>query len=179
MKKSVSIYVLLLVALCVTFSHVSWRHQDNGALLVVDEREIDIMGLAQERWVSLRRNCQAVAPIHPPSKQYRDIHALIQAYSPPGSESARIASLISTEAWALAEVQFEELLPAVVLIRQTEGELKIIPNAIWSGETHPWQAAPYIRHYMATRAPQAPAQLLDCFEPRSNGGFRTRPSQAL
>ncbi len=167
MHRRASIYLLLLVMAGVFFNHVSLRHEDNGYLLVIDEREIDIIGLAHERWVRLRRNCEGVSSLGAESPQHERVKQLIQAYSPPSSASAQITSLVSTQAWALAEVEFKELLPAVVLIKFSEGEPSIVPHAIWSGYTSPWRAAPHVRAYMATQAPQAPAELLDCFEPRS------------
>jgi len=165
MPRRISIYVLLLVMVGVFLSHFSVTPKENGVLLVVDGREIDAMGMLEEKWLRLTRNCERVHKIDPSAKQYLDIQKTIQAYSPPSSESAQIVSLLSTGEWSLAQVQFKALLPAVVLVHREAGEQIIVPNAIWSGETHPWLAAPYIRRYISGKVPQAPRQLLDCFEP--------------
>jgi hypothetical protein len=65
------------------------------------------------------------------------------------------------------EVESDVLLPAVVALKQSNGEFTIIPNAIWSGYTQPWVAAPFIRDYLSRQAPDMPADLLACFTPQS------------
>jgi hypothetical protein len=67
----------------------------------------------------------------------------------------------------LIEVEFDTLLPAVVTLKETQGEWSVVPNAIWSGHTHPWVAAPWIRNYLSKQAPDMPANLLECFTPQS------------
>ena len=165
MSKRVSIYVLLLVSLGVFLSHVSVRKKDNGYVVAVDERELDVLGMAQQQWVQLRRNCTRVStqPMHHAVRQ--TVQQAVQAYSPPHSSSARVLNLWSTEQWALAELAFDGLLPAVVLFKLNDGQAEIIPNAIWSGDTRPWLAVPLIRRYIKEKEPQAPAELLDCFGP--------------
>jgi hypothetical protein len=165
MPRRISIYVLMLVILGVFLNHFSVSHKENGWLLLIDGREVDALGMAQENWVKLSRRCGRVTPVAPTSPQHSDIQKLIQAYSPPSSESAQIVRLLTMDDWLLVEVVFKELLPAVVLIDQSKGPPRIIPNAIWSGETHPWLAGPFIRHYLASKAPDAPVQLLQCYDP--------------
>jgi hypothetical protein len=91
----------------------------------------------------------------------------IQAYSPPQSESAKIASIWTVGEWTLAEVEFDALLPAVVTLRTLNSETHIVPRGIWSGYTKPWMAAPLIRTYLKTQVPDMPTDLLNCFAPRS------------
>lgn len=167
MTKKASVYVLLLVTLSVVLTHVSYRQKDNGLLFVVDEREIDIVGMFREKWGKLRRHCDRVTPLYPSSDQHQTIQRLIQDYSPPGSASAHIRSLQTMETWSLAAVEFENLLPAVVLIEHSDGVPTIVSHAIWSGYTHPWQPAPYIRDYISGKAPHVATELFDCFEPGS------------
>lgn len=163
MPRRISMYVLCLVIAGVFLSHFSLTQKENGLLLVIDGREVDAMGMVQEKWVRLTRHCERVATIESNAQQHLEIQQTIQAYSPPSSESAHIVSLLAAGDWSLAQVQFKDLLPAVVLIQKVEGVQKIVPNAIWSGETHPWLAAPYIREYISSKVPQAPRQLLECF----------------
>jgi len=165
MPRKISIYVLLLVTLEVFLNHFSVSQKENGWLLLVDGREVDAIGVTQEKWGKLTRSCKSVTQVPISSQMHSDIQKLIQAYSPPHSESANIVRLLTTRNWSLATVEFKELLPAVVLIDQNHGPARIIPNAIWSGETHPWLAGPVIRSYLASKAPQAPLELLDCFDP--------------
>ena len=44
--------------------------------------------------------------------------------------------------------------------------LRILPEAMWSGTTHPLHEASFIRRYMRLRAPEAPADLIRCFDPQ-------------
>lgn len=167
MPKRISMYVLLLVTLGIFFNHFSFMQKENGVLWVVDGREVDAIGMANEKWIKLTRNCKRVLAVDPESQAHAAIRRAVQDYSPPSSASAHIVSLTTLDTWSLAEVKFKELLPAVVLFQQIEGVPQIVPNAIWSGDTHPWQAAPYIRQYIRSKAPGAPHELLACFEPQT------------
>ena len=162
-----SLYVLLLVTVGVLLSHLSVRQKDNGYLLVVTEREIDVLGMAHEKWVRMTRQCGNVYKLNATSTQHQHILQTIQAYSPPDSGSANVVSLLTTDTWALAEVEFKELLPAVVVLQLSEGQPTIVSQAIWSGMTRPWLAAPHVRAYVSRQAPQVPPALLDCFDPQS------------
>jgi hypothetical protein len=71
------------------------------------------------------------------------------------------------EKWVVAEAEFAELLPAVVLIDFSGVEPNIVSNAIWSGYTKPWKAAPFIRNYLLRQEPDLPPSLAACFEPQS------------
>ncbi|MEO0028535.1 MAG: hypothetical protein RJB45_576, partial [Pseudomonadota bacterium] len=117
------------------------------------------------KWVQLTRNCSQVKQLDAKSESYLAVQKLIQEYSPPSSESAHIVKLVTLQDWYLAEVEFKELLPAVVLMDTYQGQPRMVPHAIWSGETHPWLAAPFIRKYLSRQAPQSPRQLLACFGP--------------
>lgn len=158
-------YVLLIVIVGVMLNHFSFSQKENGWLLNVDGREIDAIGMAQEKWVKLTRNCSQVKQLEAKSDSYLAVQKLIQEYSPPSSESAHIIKLLTLQDWYLAEVEFKELLPAVVLMDTDKGQPRMVPHAIWSGETHPWLAAPFIRKYLTSQAPQSPWQLLTCFDP--------------
>ncbi|MEY4449049.1 MAG: hypothetical protein RLZZ433_2064, partial [Pseudomonadota bacterium] len=122
MSKRVSLYVLLLVTVGVLLSHLSVRQKDNGYLLVVTEREVDVLGMAHEKWVRMTRQCDKVSKLDAASTQHQKILQSIQAYSPPHSGSANVVSLLTTDTWALAEVEFKELLPAVVVLQLSDGQ---------------------------------------------------------
>ncbi len=166
MPQRISIYVLLLVTLGVFLNHFSLEHKENGYLLMVDGREVDAIGVAQDKWVKLTRNCSRVRSVDALTPELLTLLQLIRDYSPPASETAHVIQAATTGNWALVEVKFKDLLPAVVLIDQTVQPPQIVPNAIWSGETHPWRPAPFVRQYISSKAPQAPSDLLDCFEPQ-------------
>jgi hypothetical protein len=159
--------MLLIVGLGVLLNHMSWREKDRGYVWVVDEQELDVLGIVHDKWSKLIRTCAHVTHIPPKSPQHLAIEKLIQDYSPPGSNSAQIRSLQSMGNWALAEVEFDELLPAVVLLQHVKGEAHILSHAIWSGYTSPWEPAPFIRNYLSTQAPHAPIPLIECFDPKT------------
>ena len=165
MPKRISIYVLILVSLGVFLNHFSVAQKDNGYLLVIDGREVDALGMVQDKWVRLTRQCERISNPDTSSQQYLEILKTIKTNSPPSSDTAQIVSLSTTGEWSLAQVRFKTLLPAVVLIQELEGSPRIVQNAIWSGQTHPWQAGPYIRQYIAKQEPKVPKALLECFDP--------------
>lgn len=167
MKKRTSLVVLLLVSIAVVGSHISWVSRDNGTLFIVDGLEIDVYGMASNRWIQLTRSCKNVVRVRPDDPRYLMAANLIGGYSPPHSASVRIASAWAANGWVLAEAEFTDLLPAVVLIDSSGVEPKIVSNAVWSGYTKPWRAAPFIRSYLVKQAPDVPLALTQCFEPQS------------
>ena len=159
--------VLLLVVLAVVASHIGWTARDNGTLMVLDGREIDIGGIASDQWTQMTRSCQGVVRLQPADETYQITQRLISEYSPPHSASVRIAGVWAMDKWVVAEAEFAELLPAVVLLDFSGIEPKIISNAVWSGYTKPWKAAPFIRDYLARQVPDLPLPLTRCFDPQS------------
>lgn len=65
----------------------------------------------------------------------------------------------------MAQLQFSQLQDAVVLLHETPEGLSITPQGIWSGTTHPLHGGSFIRRYLRTQAPEAPADLIRCFDP--------------
>jgi hypothetical protein len=167
MKKRVSLAVLGLVLAGVVASHVSWEEKDNGYLLVIDGREVDVLGKLRNDWNRALRNCARVSFLSAQDPRYVQAKATIQAYSPPQSSSAQLAGVWASGDWSLAEVEFAQLLPAVVLMHTVNGTTAIVPSAVWSGYTQPWKAAPHIRRYLNRQGGAAPRELFDCFEPQS------------
>ena len=167
MKKKVALPLLAIVLLGVIASHISFKSADHSHLMVVDGIEIDVLGKIQNQWLSYTQNCKDVSQPQAGQANFQAIQNAIQSYSPPQSQSAKIASMWSLGDWTLAEVEFEALLPAVVTLQTNNKETKIVPRGIWSGHTKPWMAAPLIRTYLTTQVPEVPAKLLNCFIPRS------------
>jgi len=167
MKKRTSVSVLLLVVLAVVASHIGWAARDNGTLMVLDGREIDIGGIASDQWTQLTRNCQGVVRLQPGDETYQVTRRLISEYSPPHSASVQLAGVWAMDKWVVAEAEFAELLPAVVLLDLSGIEAKIMSNAVWSGYTKPWKAAPFIRDYLTRQSPDLPPSLTKCFDPQS------------
>jgi len=92
---------------------------------------------------------------------------LINDYSPPDSRQAQIASVLAMDSWLLVEVEFKNLLPAVVLIQNANSLPSIFAQGVWSGYTTPHKSAPFIRNYLSHHVDTAPAELVNCFDPQS------------
>ena len=167
MKKKVALPLLVIVLTGVIASHLSIKAVDHSYLMVVSGIEVDVLGKIQNQWLSHTQNCKSVTQPDAGQAVFQSVHKAIQAYSPPQSESAQIAGIWTLGSWALAEVEFESLLPAVVTLQMTDSTYQIVPRGIWSGHTKPWMAAPLIRTYLQKQVPDIPSQLIHCFSPRS------------
>jgi len=91
----------------------------------------------------------------------------IKNYSPPNSHFLSIASAWTRSDWILIEVEFRDLLPALVVLQRTNDQWAILPQAVWSGYTKPWKAAPLLRQYIGKQVPELPKELTNCFVPQS------------
>ena len=176
MKNKAYLPLLAMVILGVGLSHFGLKSDENGTLLLVDNRPVDVKGELSNYWTSLTRDCSRIRTLTSDEDMNQQTKKLIQSYSPPNSSSVKLFTVIASEEWILAEAEFTDLLPAVALIRiDTEQNLKlnaysmhVIPNAVWSGYTKPWKAAPYIRQYISSQAREAPAAMTNCFDPQSH-----------
>jgi hypothetical protein len=166
MKRHVALIALTLTALGVGLSHLQWLPTDNGHLLAIDGRAVDVQGWVADTHNRLRRDCAAVQTLNVQDPLHAQALAAVRDYSPPASKSARLQAAWRAGPWLLVEAQFDALLPSVVLLRDVAGRVQIEPQGIWSGQTHPWRAAPLIRHYLTQQVPTAPPALLACFEPQ-------------
>lgn len=167
MKKKAYLALLAVTLLAVISIHVHWTTNDNGTLLVIDNKPVDFLGTINNQWNRVTRTCSGVTRLSPQEEKFQTAQSLIRNYSPPSSQTAVIAGAWALESWTLVEVEFQDLLPAVVLIQTTDNQTQIVPNAVWSGYTQPWKAAPYIRNYIEQQVPQMPVALTRCFDPQS------------
>ena len=162
------IWTVLAIVFANIALHLNYKHEQNGLLLIIDEQPVDAIGNAKNLWNKVSRNCTKVSRLNPGNAHYQESLTLIKNYSPPSSASARIKGLWSVENWTLAEVEFEELLPAVILIKKEKESAYIVPNAVWSAHTQPWHAASYIRQFMTRQAHDVAPNLINCFDPQSS-----------
>jgi hypothetical protein len=156
--------VLWLCLLGVLLSHVGLQADENGHLLNLDGRLIDVVGEWSQLKTKFSRNCDSVQTLILDQPMSQAALRAVQSYSPPDSSSAHLQSLIQEGEWLLAEVQFESLLPAVIMLHQSGGRLELLDQSIWSGSTAPWKAAPRIRAYLRQSAPKESDHLIECFD---------------
>ena len=167
MKKHVALTLLVLTTLGVLKAHVDIERQDGGYFLSYQGKKHDVLGAFLNLTNSVLRQCREVQPIDIHSSSAKATLAAIQNFSPPDSHNARLLGLLQQDTWLLAELEFTTLNPAVVLLKTTPEQVSVVEGAVWSGTTAPWTSAPFIRRYIGDRAPQAPAELLKCFDPAS------------
>ena len=167
-KQKTQLILLIIVLTAVVVSHINWIKDDLGYLLTVDNRPIDLIGYLHNQVNMFTRNCESVVRLTPAQGKYQMAENLIRAHSPPDSNQAQLASVLSMNSWLLVEVEFKNLLPAVVLIQNSNSAPSILAEGIWSGYTNPHKAAPFIRKYLSHQVETAPAQLINCFDPQSD-----------
>lgn len=179
MKRHVAGIVLALTAAVVIDLHVDWRRADNGVLLRVGEQDVDAWGHAREAWTRLTRRCQAVQALQADDPAWTAAQAAVRAYSPPDSQTARVVALSRQGEWLLAQVVSDTLMPAVVTLRWQGQAPEPVPRGVWSGNTAPWIAAPWVRDYLRRQVPQLPPSLTDCLEIASDSPLqRPQPPRA-
>ena len=164
MKRHVALIVLAATAAVVIDLHVDWRRADNGVLLRVGEHDIDVAGRMRETWTRLTRRCAQVQTLRAGDPMWDRALATIRDYSPPDSRSAQVVDLIGQDDWLLAQVVSDRLMPAVAALKIDGPDISLVPRGVWSGNTAPWVAAPWVRDYLRRQVPQLPQALTDCLE---------------
>ena len=165
MKKHVAITLLVLTTLGVLKAHIDIERQDGGYFLSYQGKKHDVLGALLNQTNAVLRRCSSVQDVDANSPQAGSALSTIQNYSLPDSNHARLLSLQQQGTWLLAELEFSTLNPAVVLLTSASSHVRVVDGAVWSGTTAPWTSAPFIRRYIRERAPNAPAELLACFDP--------------
>jgi hypothetical protein len=168
MKPHVALAALIATLIGVTLSHVEWVKADSGHLLMVDGRPLDPQGWLVNQLNRLQRDCTNVQVLQVQDAQLAPALRVLKEFSPPASRTALVSAAWARDDWMLIEVAFDDLLPAVVLMHKVGADWVIAHKGIWSGQTHPWLAAPLIRAYLARQVESAPANLLACFDPRDD-----------
>lgn len=171
MKKYVALSLLVLTSVGVVLNHVSFESLDNSHVLNVDGVRWDVWGAVEENLNTLTRQCAGVKRVTDIQDVDFSLWEAVREYSPPDSRQLKVNQLHSMGGWYLAEVSFETLQPAVILLRKTGNKFEIQEGALWSGPVGPWLPGPWIRRYLQAQAVAAPAELLACYEP-SPGLFK-------
>ena len=164
MNKKISVTLLVLFIPLVILTHVSWSEKDNGLMFNVDGRDVDFIGIMKDKWRMTTNTCKTVKQLASEDPKLRMIKTTIQSYSPPDSISIKVIYVWTSGTWAVAEVEFEKLLPAVVPVKNLDTTATVVGDAIWSGMTVPWKSGPFIRAYLGEKSSDTPKDLLNCFE---------------
>lgn len=162
MRRRVALLVLLLLSVSLTLHHVRVERQDHGWLLNVYESPLDVRGWALDLWAASSMRCRSMQPPEPSVQA--DLLEQVRLFSLPDSSPVVPLQWRQQGDWALLEVTFERLSPAVVLLQRQHHRWRVVPTGIWSGTTYPWRPSPLIRHYLRTRNPDVPDGLLNCWQ---------------
>jgi len=164
MNKKISVTLLVLFIPLVILTHVSWSEKDNGLMFNVDGRDVDFIGIMRDKWRMMTYSCKTVKQLANEDPKLRMVKTAIQSYSPPDSMRIKVIYVWTSGTWAIAEVEFEKLLPAVVPVKNIDTTATVVGDAIWSGQTVPWKSGPFIRAYLGQKSSDTPKDLLNCFE---------------
>jgi hypothetical protein len=167
MKRHVALTLLIITTLGVVDAHVDLNEVDGRRFLATQGRLYDPLGWLEDQANALTRSCGAVQRVDLKDSGAQAVLARIREFSPPQSHSAQLHQVLRSGPWWLAEVSFDALNPAVVVLRESAEGVKIVEPAIWSGSTQPWRVAPRIRRHLRAGAPDMPAQLPACLEPQT------------
>lgn len=166
MKSRASLVLLIALLVLVPLSHLEIEPSDGSWLLRVDGVPVDVPGHVADAFSTLTRSCSRVQALAPADPGFESALEAIRRESPPHSLSAQLVDLRRQGDWLLAQVRFTELQSAVVLLQVSEAGYAIAAGGVWSGSTHPHRPGPVVRRYLRSRVPQAPGDLIDCFEDR-------------
>ena len=146
------------------FLHLDIETSDDSWLLWVDGRPVDAAGYISEQFTAFTRRCDQVETVMPDDPLHEQALNVIRQYSTPDSLTAQLLHLTRQHEWLLAQVEFDQLQDAVVLLTQSEQDIVIPTGGIWSGSTHPHRPEPLIRRFIRSGVPSAPEELLNCFQ---------------
>ena len=164
MKRHVAAILVLLTTAVVIDNHVDWERLDGRRLLSVSGQRFDVTGWAAEQALAWRRDCRQLAPLPMDSPAAEQVLEVIRQHSLPDSQSARGLQWRLLGEWVVAEVAFDSLKPALVVLRLQGGQWRVQDSAVWSGSTVPWNSAHFVRRYLRQQAPDLPQALLDCID---------------
>ncbi|MCE2781070.1 hypothetical protein [Limnohabitans sp.] len=164
MKRHVAAVLVFLTTAVVIDSHVDWERLDGRRLFNLNGQRFDVQGWAAEQALQWRRDCSAFAPLPLDSPTAQAVLTAIQQHSLPDSQSARGLQMRRQGNWSVAEVTFETLKPALVVLQLNTGQWRVQDQAVWSGSTAPWNSAHFVRSYLRQQAPDLPQALLQCID---------------
>jgi hypothetical protein len=162
MKRHVALSVLGVLVFFIVDSHVDIVSRDGGKLLEVSGRVYDPHGWLSEKLRQWTQDCSPVRTEATDGTIAVSVLELVEQHSLPDSMGAKLLQLHVQGDWAIAEVVFPALNPSVVVLHRMNGAWKIQDDALWSGETSPWNEADFVRRYLQKKKPELPQALINC-----------------
>jgi len=173
MKRHVALSVLGVLVFFIVDSHVAIVSRDGGKLLEVSGRVYDTHGWLSEKLRQWTQDCSPVRSEATDGAVAVSVLKLVKQHSLPDSMGAKLLQLHVQGDWAIAEVVFPTLNPSVVVLHKLNGEWIIQDDAVWSGDTAPWNEADFVRRYLQNNQPELPKALLNC---TPIGAYRNLPT---
>jgi hypothetical protein len=164
----------LAAPLLLAATQLRLRPQDHGLLLDVAGRPVDAVGWLQDGWQRLVRDCSAVQRPAADSATWQGAQQALAGHSPPASAHPRPLQLLQQGDWMLAEVRWDgpgtagasaPLDPAIVPLHRHGDRWQVQDAGVWSGDTGPWAAPPFIRRWLQHQLPGLPGALAACLDP--------------
>jgi hypothetical protein len=151
--------LLLIGAVATTAAFV--QRVNGGFILRAGKWHSDPIGEARLALNRLTRDCSAVQPIS--SEKARQAIELSDI-----EESARLSvptprAATTEQGWVLVETDLQNLEPAIFLLKDAATGYKKV--ASYSGTAAPFNDTQAIQAYLQREAPNAPPQLIKCYEP--------------
>lgn len=151
--------LLTLVALLIVYRHV--EKVDDGYIISIESSVFDPVGELKLAYTRASRNCHAVKKI-----------GEAEMFAALASSNLRVGSADATprpragwmqDSWILVETDFENLEPAVILLESTANTYKVA--ALYGGTAAPFNDVQVIHTHLSHQRPDAPKQLINCYEP--------------
>lgn len=160
--------------LLLALTQLRWLPQDEGVLLQIGQKTIDINGVLADRWQSALRRCDKVQRWHAGSALWLQAGDVLAAHSPPASAAARPLQVLSWQQDGIESMLVEvvwdavptvaPLNPAIVPLQKADGRWQVLQAGVWSGDTGPWHTPVFVRRWLTRQVPTLPAPLVQCLD---------------
>lgn len=147
------------IALIAILMGVFARPYEGRFFIVTNDGWYDVIGSTQAAVIRTTRNCRSVSSLASSTNEW---HRVKSALGEPTGGAALPIQVAREGAWFLAESEFENAEPAIVLLEQTDSGLT--ERASWGGAPGPFLLEPLVWDHFRKAAPRAPTSLIQCFE---------------
>lgn len=151
--------LIVLAALGAAYAAFVVHVDDRGFIVEIGDHIYDPAGYVNQAVNRMLRDCSEVEHVSSSSKEWEAVTAYLRTT---GSEP-RLVLLMKTQSWLIAESEFSNLEPGVILLRAQDSGYKM--ESAWGGTNVPFKTPPAIREYFSSKVPAVPAPLVQCYEP--------------
>jgi hypothetical protein len=169
-RRAMKIPALLACGVAVFAAGAVWLQShverfDDSFVLVLENQPHDVIGMADNWWTHVSRQCSQVHTVPVSSLDWLAVRGVLSDEAQFQYSEATPLTVMRQGAWYMVEVELSALEPAIVLMEHKEGGFDVHDDAAWSGAAGPLMPGPLIRGYFQKHFSEAPDALIDCFEP--------------